>query len=158
MRLKTFFIVIFAFSIFLILGCSNNVVKEAEDIDSEFPRSMTGLIIINGMEYQMEEGDYQWERKKGLGTEVVQTDHASPYQMVDHIESINVNSNQKVDIKFEKNPDIKVYLWNEKGRGKEIEHDANQIIIPSSKGKYIYEVLAEWTNGTISYTFVVEIQ
>jgi len=140
------------------MGCSINVDKETEDIDSEFPPSMTGLIIINGMEYQMEKGNYKWKRKKGLETEVVQTDHASPYQMADHIGSISTNPNQKVEIKIEGNPDIKVYLWNEEGREKEIEQDANQIIVPSSKGKYIYEVLAEWTNGTISYTFVVEIQ
>jgi hypothetical protein len=158
LRLRHFFIVILAFTLFLIMGCSNSVNKETKEIDSEFPPSMTGLIIINGVEYQMEEGNYHWERKKGLGTEVVQTDHASPYQMANHIESISLNPNQKIDIKIEENPDIKVYLWNEKGRGKEIEQDSNQIIVPSSKGKYIYEVLAEWTNGTISYTFVVDIQ
>lgn len=158
MNIKHFFIVILAFSIFLIMGCTSNVDKGNEDTDSEFPPTMTGLFIINGTEYQMEEGNYRWERKKGLETEVVRTDHASPYQMAVHIEAISVSPNQIVDIKIEENPDIKVYLWNEQGRGKEIEHDANQIIAPSSKGKYIYEVLAEWINGTISYTFVVEIQ
>lgn len=39
----------------------------------------------------------------------------------------------------------------------EIEQNANQITLPSNKGKYIYEVLAEWKSGTISYIFVVEI-
>ncbi|WP_285395750.1 hypothetical protein [Lysinibacillus sp. fls2-241-R2A-57] len=158
MGLKHFFVIILMFSIFLITGCSNNVDKGTEDIDNEFPPSYTGLIIINGTEYQMEKGGYKWERKKVLGTEVVQTDHASPNQMAEHMESISTIPNQKVYIKIEGNPDIKVYLWNEKGLEKEIEQKANQIIVPSSKGKYIYEVLAEWTNGTISYTFVVEVQ
>lgn len=158
MRLKPFFIVILAFSILLITGCSNKVIKETKNKDSEFPPSMTGLILINGIEHQMEDGNYKWERKKGLGTEVVLTDHASPFQMAENMDSIVVNPNQKVEIKIEENPNFKVYLWNEKGREKEIKQDANQIIVPSSKGKYIYEVLAEWTNGTISYTFVVEIQ
>lgn len=148
---------ILALSIFLIMGCSNNADKGTEDINSEFPPTMTGLIIINGIEHQMEDGGYHWERQKGLETEVVATDHASPYQMADHIESISVNPNEKVEIKIEEDPDIKVYLWNEKGRRKEIEQDANQIIVPSGKGKYIYEALAEWANGTVSYTFVIEI-
>jgi hypothetical protein len=50
------------------------------------------------------------------------------------------------------------HLWNEEGSGREIALNANQITVPSSKGKYIYEVLAVWTNGTVSYTFVLEIQ
>ena len=76
----------------------------------------------------------------------------------EHMESISTTPNQKVDIKIKGNPDIKVNLWNGKGIEKEIEQDDNQIIVPSSKGKYIYEVVAEWPNGTISYTFVVEVQ
>ncbi|MGN7403640.1 hypothetical protein ACTHO0_27770 [Cytobacillus praedii] len=158
MRLKYFYIMIFVLSIFSVIGCSKNTDKKNEEIDSEFPPSLNGLIIINGTEYQIERGGYRWERKKGLGTGVVQTDHASPYQMAEHIESISSNPNQKVDIMIEGNPNIKVYLWNEKGREIEIEQNDNQITLPSSKGKYIYEALAEWTNGTISYTFVVEIK
>ncbi|MFT4415079.1 hypothetical protein ACLM5H_14555 [Fredinandcohnia humi] len=145
MRLIHLFIITLAFSILLITGCSN----KTKGVDNEFPPSMTGLITINGMEYQMEEGNYQWERKKGFGTEVVQTDHASPYQMADSIKSISVKPNQKVDIKIEDNPNIKIFLWTEKGRGKEIKPAANQITVPSNKGKYIYEVLAEWTNGSV---------
>lgn len=149
---------IFVLSIFSVMGCSNNVDKKNEDIDSEFPPSQKGLIIINDTEYQIESGSYRWERKKGVEIEVVQTDHASPYQMAEHIESISANPNQKVDIKIDGNPNIEVYLWNEKGREIEIKHNDNQITLPSSKGKYIYEALAEWTNGTISYTFVMEIK
>ncbi|MGE7602444.1 hypothetical protein ACQKL5_08010 [Peribacillus sp. NPDC097675] len=158
MRLKYFFIMILILSILSVMGCSNNVDKTIEDIDSEFPPSLNGLIVINGKEYQVESGSYRWERKKGLKTEVVQTDHASPYQMAEHIESISTKPNQKVDIKIEGNPNIQVYLWNKKGREIEIEHKDNQLTLPSSKGKYIYEALAEWTNGTISYTFVLEIK
>ena len=149
---------IIVLSIFSVMGCSNNVDEKNEEIDIEFPPSLNGVVIINGTEYQIERGGYRWERRKGLGTEVVQTDHASPYQMAEHIESISANPNQKVDIKIDGNPNIEVYLCNEKGREIEIEHNDNQIILPSSKGKYIYEALAEWTNGTISYTFVMEIK
>ncbi|WP_246586493.1 hypothetical protein [Cytobacillus gottheilii] len=155
MRLK----MILALFIILIMGCSNNVADiGTEDLNSEFPPTMTGLIIINGIEHQMEEGGYHWERKKGLETEVVATDHASPYQIADHMKPISVNPNEKVEIMIEENPTITVYLWNENGREKEIEQNANQIIVPSSKGKYIYEALAEWANGTVSYTFVIDIQ
>lgn len=154
MRLKLPFIVILVFLICLMTGCS----KETEGKEEEFPPSMTGFIHVNGIEYQMEKGGYKWERKKGFETEVVLTDHASPYQMAEHINPIALQPNQKIDIKIEENPNTSVYLWNEKGREREIEQDGNQITIPSSKGKYIYEVYAEWMNGTMSYTFVIEVQ
>ena len=141
------------FFILLLVGCSDEVVKEGD-----FPPSLTGLVIIEGIEYRMEEGNYNWERKTGLGTEVVLTDHASPYQMSSHIEPINVNPSQKMTIQIEDNPDIIVYLWNESGREREIELTANQLTLPSKDGKYIFEVLAEWPNGTVSYTFVADIQ
>ena len=146
------FIAMLAISLYLLTGCSKHA-----DTDSEFPPSISGLIIMNGNEYRMEDGNYHWERKNGLKTESVQTDHASPYQMADGMETIKVSPNQKVTIKIEENPDLTVYLWNEKGREKEVKSDANQITVPSREGRYIYEALAEWKNGSISYTFVVEV-
>ncbi|WP_282172377.1 hypothetical protein [Cytobacillus firmus] len=53
---------------------------------------------------------------------------------------------------------MKVFLWNETGKEKEIMLEDDQITVPADKGKYIYEVLAEWKNGEISYTFVAEVQ
>lgn len=60
----------------------------------------------------------------------------------EHMESISITPNQKVDIKIEGNPDIKLIYRNGKGVEKEIEQDANQIIVPSSKGKYIYRLVS----------------
>ncbi|WP_449537958.1 hypothetical protein [Ferdinandcohnia sp. Marseille-Q9671] len=154
MRVKDWFRMVVAFSILLVMGCSNNVGEETE----EFPPSMSGVITIDETEYQMKSGAFRWERKKGLETEVVTTDHASPYQMAENIEPISASPNQKAEMKIEDNPTTHVYLWNEEGRGEEIGMEANQLTLPSSEGKYIYEVVAEWPNGTISYTFVVDIQ
>lgn len=149
MRLQYLIIVISL----LIIGCTNN-----EIVTEEFPPSLSGLIIMNGNEYPMEKGGYRWERRKGLETEVVTTDHASPYQMAERIEPILVKPKQEVEIKIEDNPDIHVYLWNEKGRTEEIELHVNGLILSSNKGNHIYEAVAEWKNGTISYTFVVDVQ
>ena len=154
MRLRNIFIGMLAFTMFLIIGCSSDV----ENIDSELPPTMKAVVMINGMEYPMEMGNYQWEIKKGLETEVTLTDHLSPYQMAEEIDPIKIEPNQKVEIRVEDNPDIKIYLWNENGRSEEIKQDNNQIIMSSSKGEYIYEALAEWPDGTISYTFVVDIK
>lgn len=153
-RLKHFFIMILMFSIFWIAGCAEDVDGETDDM----PPAYSGVVMINDMEYEMENGHYTWEIRKGLGAKVVTTDHASPNQMAKEIEPITTNPNQKVKIEIEEDPNITVYLWNEEEVEKEIEMDANQITVPVNKGKYIYEALAEWKDGKISYTFVVEVQ
>lgn len=149
MRLKYLFIAISL----LLIGCSNH-----EITTEEFPPSLSGSIILNGNEHPMEKGGYRWERRTGLETEVVTTDHLSPYQMAQSMEPILVIPGQEVEIKIEENPIIHVYLWYEKGRVEEIGLHNNKGILSSNKGNQVYEVVAEWKNGTISYTFVVDIQ
>jgi hypothetical protein len=143
-------------SLFLITSCSNEVGKNRDE-SQEFPPSMTGNFLVNGKEYKMEEGGYRWERKQGFETQVVRTDHASPYQMAEHIQAISLPANEEIKIIIEENPEIIVYLVNENGRVKEIQHIENLITTPSEKGKYIYEVEAKWKNGIVSYAFVIEI-
>ncbi|ALC89167.1 hypothetical protein AM500_04695 [Bacillus sp. FJAT-18017] len=154
MKAKHVLIGILTFAILVITGCSYSIGSVTQ---SEFPPSMSALVKINGKEYQMEEGNYKWVQKKGSTTQVYQTDHSSPYQMADHIEPISVKPNEKIDIEIEDNPDLKVYTWDENGRGEEVKLDGNQLKVPSSDGTYIYEVEAEWGNGTVSYTFVLEV-
>ncbi|WHY32119.1 hypothetical protein LG291_13445 [Cytobacillus firmus] len=140
-------------SVSLLFGCSDKSVDQAE-----FPPEKTAAAEVNGTEYPMEKGNYQWVRKKGLETESVKTDHASPNQMAVQLKPIPVKPDQKVKVKIEDDPVMKVYLWNETGKEKEIKLEDDQITVPADKGTYIYEVLAEWKNGEISYTFVAEVQ
>jgi hypothetical protein len=49
-------------------------------------------------------------------------------------------------------------LWNENGREEQVKLHEDKLTAPSRKGNYIYEVFAEWMDGEISYTFVVEIK
>jgi len=147
-------VVFFALFISFIAGCSDGSKGE----DDAFPPSMTAVVHVNGEDYPIEEGNYEWSRKKGFETEVIQTDHASPGQMAENLKPITTKPGQKIEIKIEDHPDISVYLWNAQEREKSIETEKSQFIIPSVQGKYIYEVLAKWKNGTVSYTFVVEVQ
>lgn len=153
MKLKPLMLILALLTLWM-TGCS----KETEGEEADFPPTRIGLFTVNGTDYEMEAGGYKWERKKGLQMEVVQTDHAGPYQMADNISPIAAEPNQKVEIKVEKDPEIAVYLITSNGREKEISLDDNQLTVPSNKGKYIYEVLAKWKNGEVTYTFVLEVQ
>ncbi|USK36942.1 hypothetical protein LIS77_13405 [Cytobacillus firmus] len=140
-------------SVSLLFGCSDKSVDQAE-----FPPEKTAAVEVNGSDYSIEKGGYRWVRKKGLETETVTTDHASPNQMAELLKPIRVKPEQKVKVKIEDDPVMKVFLWNETGKEKEIKLEDDQITVPADKGKYIYEVLAEWKNGEISYTSVAEVQ
>ncbi|TQR17537.1 hypothetical protein [Psychrobacillus vulpis] len=149
------------FSLLWLMGCSNNMDGgEKKDVENgnEFPPSMTGIIKASNKEYEMKSGNYRWERKQGSNTEVVQTDAASPYQLAEQFNAIMLEQNTNINIEIEGNPNISVYLWNENGRDKEVTLTSNQLSAANSKGRYVYEVLAKWSNGEVSYTFVVEIR
>jgi hypothetical protein len=141
-------------------GCTIGTVgtnNQMEENEEDFPPSMTGIINVQGKEYEMEAGNYKWERKKGSETEVVQTDAASPYQIGENYNAIGVEPNTNIKIEIEDNPKLSLYHWNENGIEKEAILKNNVLSVPSSKGRFIYEVLAKWSNGEVSYTFVVEV-
>ncbi len=71
--------------------------------------------------------------------------------------AIEVEPSADIAIKIKHKPKLSVYLWNEPGMDKEIIIENDNLSVPSNKGRYVYEVLAKWSNGEVSYTFVVEV-
>ncbi len=158
--MKKLFLMIGFFAL-LIAACSKDVSKtdlEVEDNKESFPPSMAGWLHVDGKKYEMEAGGFQWQRKKGLITETVQTDHASPNQVAENLPALQLEPNTMMQIEIEENPKIIVYLWNKDGREKEVLLNNNEMVAPTSKGRYIYEVFARWSNGEVSYTFVLEVK
>jgi hypothetical protein len=155
--MKNVFFAIVIASLWL-TGCTIGTAGTSNQMEEDdFPPSMTGLINVQGKEYEMEAGNYKWERKKGSETDVVQTDAASPYQISESYNAIVLEPNTDINIDIEDNPKVSVYQWNQNGRDEGFTLKNNQLSVPSSKGRYIYEVLAKWPNGEVSYTFVVEV-
>ncbi|MGI2326712.1 hypothetical protein [Planococcus sp. YIM B11945] len=147
-------------SILLLTGCtnaSNEMATVVEEVSTDFPPKMAGLVNIEGEIYEMEEGNSRWERKKGAETETVLTDAPSPSKLAEDFPAIALEPSTNIVIEIEGNPKQRVYLWTEEDRDKDIVLENNQFTAPSSKGRYTYEVLANWKNGEVSYTFVVEV-
>ncbi len=119
--------------------------------NDKFPPSITGFVKINETRYEMAKGNFKWQK----GTENVQTDAASPVQIAEHFQAIVAEPNSKATIEIKQNPRLSVYLWNSE---EDVPLEEKQITIPANKGRYIYEVVAEWSNGEVSYTFVVEVK
>jgi len=158
MRLKQLlsFAILFLL-VYLIAGCSGTKAQESGKEDADFPPSMTGIIHINETEYKLKAGGYRWERKTGSGMEVVRTDAASPNQIATELEAIIIEPNSTMTIDIEDDPEIDVYLWNTNGKEKAIPVHNYELSAPSVAGQYIYEVVATWPTGEVSYTFVVDV-
>jgi hypothetical protein len=123
---------------------------------------MTGVILVDKQEYDMEPGNYRWTKESGAGTQSITTDAASPNQIAKELTAVAIKEGSLITIEVEDDPKMSAYLWNESGRLKNIPLKDNQFSAPSKKGQYIYEVVANWSNnnsvGEISYTFVVEVK
>lgn len=157
MNFKQLAFVIILCSSFAITACSND--RSTEDV---FPPTKSGHIQVGNQEYKMKAGGYSWRKKEGSGTKYVQTDAASPSQIAEDLTSISIKEGSHITIKVEDNPTLSAYLWNDRGRLKNVSLSGSQFSAPSAKGRYIYEVIAEWSNGGVngegSYTFVVEVK
>lgn len=120
--------------------------------NQSFPPNPSGVVTIRETNYDMARGGFEWSR----GNESVTTDALGPTQLAEKFEAIVVEANSNVTIVIEQNPILDVYIW---GTDREDIHvDEGLISLPSASGRYIYEVVAKWTNGEASFTFVVEVK
>lgn len=143
----------------ILVGCSSGISPVDESIDEVDSPKYPGSVIVNEVTYPMEPGGYRWERKTLSGTEVVMTDAASPNQIAESMEPIQVKKGETVSFQFEKEEaNLTVYLWSETERLNEVELTDNTFHIPDETGYYIYEVVAQWKNGEVSYTFTCEVK
>ena len=146
-----------AMILLFVLAAAGCAMDDTEETGAEFSPEMTGTVYTDGKEYDLVQGDYRWERKRGLQTETVRTDHASPYDMAKGINAVSVSPKQILNIRIENDPDLSVYSWTENGRGEAVKQKSGVITAPGEAGRYIYEVEAEWPSGNVSYTFVIEV-
>lgn len=147
--------------LFLLSGYSAGIIEtngSAEETEAEFPPSMAGMVRIDGELHDLKEGNSRWERKSGTGTEVAMTDAASPPQLAEEVVAIQASPNAVIELEIERDPEISVYHWSENRREEKIELTDHQFQVPVSGGRYIYEVLATWEGGEVSYTFVIEVE
>jgi Protein of unknown function (DUF3221) len=135
-----------------ILGAVELSFHEFDFRSHEFPPNLAGFVDIDGTRYDMANGGYRWTK----GNQVTQTDAAGPTQIAENFEAIVVAVNSKAKIMIEQNPSLSVYTWNAEQETVAVED--GQISLPATSGRMIYEVVAKWTNGEVSYTFVVEVK
>lgn len=148
MEIRKLLFILISIALFIISGCSSS---------SEPPDA---IVTVNDKNIELSKGSYHWEEKGIFSKKAIIADAASPYQIAKQLEAITIDQSSVANIKFSdnSNPTLNAYLWKEKGRGKGLSLKENQITLPTQTGKYVIEVIAKWSNGDASYTFVVEVR
>jgi hypothetical protein len=158
MKLRVFLRVIMATFLIVLNGCADSSLhkgtgkNEYEFVDGEFPPLVQGYIVAKGNKYEMARGNYEWTK----GSTTVQTDAAGPTQIAETYKAIQLAPNQKVKIDVEQSPQLTTYIWSQDEPMK--QSTGKEISVPANPGRYIYEVVAKWSNGEVSYTFVIEVK
>ncbi|MFS0781137.1 hypothetical protein [Bacillus sp. 1P06AnD] len=147
----------------LLSGCShekmkNNYEKTPSSLphfifhQNDIPPSISAIVTAGNNQYEMARGNYTWTTQN----KTITTDAASPIQLAKTSTPILMEPGHTLEITIEQDPEIEVYLWNSTQNHLLLE-DYHQITVPLDKGHYIYEAIAKWANGEVSYTFVVEV-
>ena len=116
-----------------------------------FPSTFSGFVTINQTRYNMQRGGFEWRK----GNQVQQTDAASPLQIAEKFKAIDAVENSRMSIDVEQDPTLYVYRWDAETESR--KREGYPIIVPAEKGRYIYEAIALWANGEVSFTFVIEV-
>ncbi|WP_210367459.1 hypothetical protein [Bacillus sp. REN3] len=151
-KIATFILIIC--SAMSLIGCSEKTTGSGKEFifeKGQFPPKTAGYVKTDKQTYEMEKGNYKWRK----GNSTLTTDAASPFQIADNFAPIEVQPDEKLAIMLEQEPDITVHNLSEKTK---LENPLNdEIQVPGESGHYIYEVIAKWENGEVSYTFVIHV-
>ncbi|RXJ02403.1 hypothetical protein DS745_06780 [Anaerobacillus alkaliphilus] len=154
----------------IIVGCGKSdehqyngvtVKVDPHAVSYDFPPAVPGYAHAGDIKIEMVRGGYEWE----ANNQTIMSDAASPNQIAEWFEALELAPNSKVEIELEGQPSLEVFLWESDYREVEVPVKESEIQLPDTKGRYIYEVVANWSSfgkekakGRVSYTFVVEIQ
>lgn len=156
--------IVFTCVFLVISGCSitgdkieleektNTSLHEYTYNNEEFPPNIIGTVKVNDLAYEMARGNYQWKK----GNSHVQTDAVGTEQLAEKYQAIVLEPESIMTIEIEQTPQLSAILWSSNEKEGILKN--NQLNAPSKKGRYIYEIVAKWSNGEASFTFVVEVK
>lgn len=115
-----------------------------------------GKVIVGNKDYRMVIGEFEW---KEVDFEARKVSDSDVCELADQFPTIEVVEENKLTLDIEQGPSsIMVNQWDEDGTIVETELLDNEIILPEDAGYYIFELIAEWNEGEITYVFDVDIK
>ncbi|ASN05633.1 hypothetical protein [Virgibacillus necropolis] len=117
----------------------------------------TPTVTAGGTTIPTTEGSYCWD---GLfSAQCVDKVYTGPLDMAKEHNPTVVSPNEEIKIDFKKEPKtIEVEQWIDNENTGNIEVKTNSLLAPKEKGKYVYNVLADWKQGDVNYVFSIEVK
>ncbi len=115
-----------------------------------------GRVIIDGEQYTMVSGNYEWKEDN---VEIRTKSSTDINELAELFETVEVDKGEILKFEIEKNPiSNKVTKLNEDGTTENIEMNDNEILMPSESGYYIYQLETIWSQGKQTFIFDVDIK
>lgn len=145
-------IVLLMFLIINLAGCSGIPTNANPPIYKQ-PQ---GKITLGNQDYPMVIGKFEWIEGK---SEMRTLGNPDIYELADTFDTLEGEKGNKLQIEIEQNPiSLIIKQVNAEGTVNEIQIEDNEITLPTDEGYYIYEVIATWNEGEISYIFDIDIK
>ena len=115
-------------------------------------------VTIDGREQPTIRGGYSWSffDEKENASATIEAESLSPLELAENQKAPRVNGETTIDLHFNKQPDsCYVQIWDSEGvtRG-----PFDDIVLGESSGKMVYQIIAEWEQGTATYIFSLKLE
>jgi hypothetical protein len=146
------------FLLISLVGCRDNRANFwGKKVEAESPPSLK--VQYQDKSIGATRGSFSWatKNKNGKITSAVNADTVGPTELVKGSVPLTVSPKSSITLNFSDKPvNITVNIWQGSETIKQEVTD-NKVITPESKGSMVYEVVADWDDGTACYAFLVNV-
>ncbi len=138
-----------------LVGCGNTPSRQGQ-----LTKPPELKVLFQNKSIDAVRGTYSWTVDNNDGTKTTtNADSSSPTELVKNSTPLIVSPKSTLTLMFsDAQPNcVNVNIWGDKTTLKQ-ELVNNQLVVPDSKDSVVYEVVATWEKGTVSYAFSVDIK
>lgn len=159
MRILKIFSMLFIVILVVMLGCSSTGIKTSSNTKSELKNTPTLKVSYQGKNIEAKRGTSSWAVENSDGTKTItNAGSSSPTELVKGSTPITVVPKATLTLDFSDKPNNTIVnIW----RGNDsIEQEItdSKVTAPETAGVVIYEVIATWSQGTVTYAFSVKVE
>lgn len=158
------FLVVIAIVVLTVTGCGNsdamingnNSDQTEVVVKTPILKAPPNLsVTVDDIEVNLAKGTYSWSYPNGDGTSTaIEADSAAPPDLVKSLNQVDVTSESKIKLDFEKDPlSYQVRIWKTDYTTTNVNKESYGL--SEHKGLLVYEVLANWQEGTATYAFLL---
>jgi len=130
--------------------------QDSVSTNDEMPEPPELTVVAGDESIDAVLGTYSWSIDNEDGTmKAIEADSAPPPELVGQMAAPEVTGDTSIELDFKIEPDsYTVKIWQEDNT---VISESEEVLL-TSEGTVIYEVLANWQEGTASYAFTLYIE